>query len=246
MSSTLKIALVAEGITDYVVLKAEVEVLLNDVPPLLALNVSFDPSAAHERVQDGIISRLLAGTRRRKDDRQRPSSRGPPQRRSGELPRSRTGIDLLGRRGPTTPLLYPVAQGAVAYDRVTGYFRSSSLSAAAAGLSHFIARGGTMRLIAGAEFSDEDLTAITEGAPLTDVLARRLLDDPLEGADIVSEHRLETLAWLVREGRLQIKIGVPLDSLGRPCGESRPTVTSTQSTASSRIPKAIAWPSPAQ
>jgi hypothetical protein len=110
----------------------------------------------------------------------------------------------------------PLLQGAVAYDRVTGYFRSSSLSAAAAGLSHFIARGGTMRLIAGAEFSDEDLTAITEGTALADVLARRLLADPLEGADIVSEHRLETLAWLVREGRLQIKIGVPLDPLGRP------------------------------
>lgn len=55
-----------------------------------------------------------------------------------------------------------------------------------------------------------------EGVPLDEVLARRLLVDPLEGADIVAEHRLETLAWLVRESRLQLKIGVPVDSLGRP------------------------------
>lgn len=110
----------------------------------------------------------------------------------------------------------PLLKEAVAYDRVTGYFRSSTLRYAAAGLSRFIARGGTMRLIAGVEFDEADINAIFEGQPLADVLARRLMADPLQGADIVAEHRLETLAWLVREGRLQIKIGVPVDSVGRP------------------------------
>lgn len=110
----------------------------------------------------------------------------------------------------------PLFREAVSYDRVTGYFRSSSLKLMAAGLSHFIARGGTMRLIAGADLADEDVRAIEEGEPLSDVLARRLLADPLEGVDILTEHRLQTLAWLVREGRLHIKVGVPVDHLGRP------------------------------
>jgi hypothetical protein len=110
----------------------------------------------------------------------------------------------------------PLLKRAVAYDRVSGYFRSSSLRATAVGLSHFIVRGGTMRLICGAELAEDDLRAIEEGQPLSEVVAARLLADPLEGADIVTEHRLETLAWLVREGRLIIKVGVPTDHLGRP------------------------------
>lgn len=110
----------------------------------------------------------------------------------------------------------PLLKQAVAYDRVSGYFRSSSLRTTAVGLSHFVARGGTMRLICGADLADEDVRAIEDGQPLTEVVAARLLADPLQGADIVTEHRLETLAWLVREGRLVIKIGVPTDHLGRP------------------------------
>jgi hypothetical protein len=110
----------------------------------------------------------------------------------------------------------PLLKQAVAYDRVTGYFRSSSLSLAAAGLSRFISNGGLMRMIAGVEFNEDDIKAILDGAPLDDVLATRLLASPLEATDIVTEHRLETLAWLVREGRLQIKVGVPVDIHGRP------------------------------
>src|ERR1700688_2276019 len=91
----------------------------------------------------------------------------------------------------------PLLRQAVRYDRVTGYFRSSTLKHAAAGLSRFIAHGGMMRLIAGVELAEDDLHARLEGEPLDSVLARRLLADPLEGEDIIAAHRLATLAWLV-------------------------------------------------
>jgi hypothetical protein len=110
----------------------------------------------------------------------------------------------------------PVLGEATAYDRMTGYFRSSSLAAAAAGLSRFIAHGGTMRLIAGTELTEEDERALNGGEPLSDVLARRLLADPLVGIDIVTDHRLEVLAYLVKHERLKVRIGVPTDHLGRP------------------------------
>ena len=45
---------------------------------------------------------------------------------------------------------------------------------------------------------------------------RRLLSEPLEARDLVAEHRFKTLGWLLREGRLQIRVGVPLDHLNRP------------------------------
>ena len=129
-------------------------------------------------------------------------------------------LDLRGSYSDTDDRLngffVPVLTEAVTYDRVTGYFRSSALCSVARGLSHLIANGGTMRLIAGADLSDADIQAIEKGAPLDDVLAHTLLSDPLEGATVIEHHRLETLAWLVRERRLEIRIGVPTDHLGRP------------------------------
>ncbi len=115
----------------------------------------------------------------------------------------------------------PALKQAVRYDRVTGYYRSSSLVVAAAGISRFVANGGTMRIIAGTELDELDIKAIEKGEPLSAVLARRMLLDPVEGADIVAKRRLETLAYLAREGRLEIRIGVPLDKEGRPLPASK-------------------------
>ena len=51
--------------------KIEDKVFLSDVPPLLALGVSFDPAAALERVRDAFISRLPEGASKKKERRQR-------------------------------------------------------------------------------------------------------------------------------------------------------------------------------
>jgi hypothetical protein len=122
-----------------------------------------------------------------------------------------------------TRFFVPVLSESVAYDRVTGYFRSSSLRSVARGLSRMLANGGRMRLIAGVDMSDDDVRAIEEGEPLEETLVRALLADPLEAVTIIDEHRLETLAWLVRDGRLEIKIGVPTDHLGRPLHRAQTT-----------------------
>ena len=114
----------------------------------------------------------------------------------------------------------PVLKEAVAYDRVTGYYRSTSLVVAAAGISRFLAHGGRMRIIAGAELAEEDYRALDEGISLEEVVGRRLLLDPVAGEDIVSKRRLETLGYLVKHERLEIKIGVPLDVAGRPLRRS--------------------------
>ena len=110
----------------------------------------------------------------------------------------------------------PVLKEATAYDRVTGYYRSSSLVVAAAGISRFLANDGRMRIIAGAELAEEDYRALDEGLSLEEVVGRRLLHDPVAGEDIVARRRLETLGYLVKHRRLEIKIGVPLDNAGRP------------------------------
>jgi superfamily II DNA or RNA helicase len=115
-----------------------------------------------------------------------------------------------------TGFYIPVLKEAVAYDRLTGYFKSTSLVVAAAGLSYFIGAGSRMRLIVGADLTEEDVRAMTEGEPLPDVIARRLSANPVEGIDIVSDRRLEVLAYMAKTGQLEIKVGVPLNRAGRP------------------------------
>lgn len=110
----------------------------------------------------------------------------------------------------------PVLARAVRYDRLVGYWRSSSLVVAATGLSAFARNKGRMRVIAGAELTDADIEAIRHGVPLEEALAARLIASPEEAGDIVADHRYEVLAWMLKEDLLEIRIGVRVDSDGQP------------------------------
>lgn len=109
----------------------------------------------------------------------------------------------------------PALQRATSYSRSVGYFRSSSLSVAAKGLSRFVNGKGTVRLLCGAELRDEDVEAlqgnVIAAGPLADRLAAGLVT-----SDEIDRRRIEVLAWLVKEKRLVVKIAVAVDELGRP------------------------------
>lgn len=112
-----------------------------------------------------------------------------------------------------TGFYVPLLERAKSYDRMAGYFTSSALSLAAAGLSSFIENGGVMRLIVGAQLDPDDIDAIDRGEPLSEAVARVLLrsDAMGETTQVIAEHRRNVLGWLVREGRLEIRVGVPID-----------------------------------
>lgn len=110
----------------------------------------------------------------------------------------------------------PTLERSVRYDRVSGYFTSSALVSVARGLVGFIRNGGRMRLLAGAQLSEQDAVALNRGKPLEEVLVEQLLHSPLNPEGLVAERRLEVLAWMVREGRLEVRIAVRLDAQGRP------------------------------
>ena len=57
----------------------------------------------------------------------------------------------------------PALRLASTYDRVAGYFRSSSLAAASQGYTSFVNHDGKMRLIVGADLALEDIEAILKG-----------------------------------------------------------------------------------
>ncbi|WP_411129791.1 DEAD/DEAH box helicase [Streptomyces sp. x-19] len=110
----------------------------------------------------------------------------------------------------------PLLSRAVAYDRAVGYWSGAELQFAAQGTAYFIAGGGVMRLIVGAQLGKKDVDAVLSGSPLNDVVAERLLADPgLEGMRIVQSDHLSVLAWMVANDRLHIRVGIPVDKHGR-------------------------------
>jgi superfamily II DNA or RNA helicase len=109
----------------------------------------------------------------------------------------------------------PALSRAVAYDRSVGFFRASAISAAARGVSRFVARGGRMRLLIGAQLNETDLPALVGATEIPESLAARLAYE-LVAPDEIAARRFEVLAWLVREGRLEVKVAVPIDPTGAP------------------------------
>lgn len=109
----------------------------------------------------------------------------------------------------------PALSRACSYDRSVGYFRSSSLSVAARGMSRFINGGGKVRLLCGAEISAGDRDALLGRATLDGAFATRLAERLITDSE-VDLRRLEVLAWLAREGRLEVRIAVAVDDHGVP------------------------------
>lgn len=115
---------------------------------------------------------------------------------------------------PLNSFYIPALEETVGYDRIAGFFTSASLSVAATGLASLISRGGRMRLLVGAQLNERDVEAILSGIRLRDMLAQKfrgILNDPRALADILVKRRLEALAWLAANGRLDIRISVEAD-----------------------------------
>ena len=125
--------------------------------------------------------------------------------------------------GPSDDRLHefyvPALSASVHYDRMAGFFTSSALAVAAAGLAHLIANGGHMRLLVGAQLAPEDVEAIRQGYDLREVVAARLgtaLPDPETLADQIMRDRLAALAWMVATGALEMRVVLPKGPDGLP------------------------------
>lgn len=121
---------------------------------------------------------------------------------------------------PLETFYLPTLAASVHYDRSAGYFRSSALAAAAAGIVRLIHNQGTMRLLVGAELSEPDVTAIKAGYDQREAIARAMLtqlpDAETLRLDGPLKQRLDALTWMVANGTLDIKVVLPLDAHGFP------------------------------
>jgi SNF2 family DNA or RNA helicase len=113
-------------------------------------------------------------------------------------------------------LYVPLLSCAERYDRLTGYFSATALALAARGIEGLVVNNGAMRIVVGCTLGPDEVEAIERGEALRATVQRRLLSMPLEPPDDATRHGLELLAWLVAEGRLEVKVAVPCDDAGKP------------------------------
>ena len=119
--------------------------------------------------------------------------------------------------GDLVKLLYePALETAVRYDRLTGYFKASALALAARGIEGLVLNGGRMRMIVGCTLDPPEIAAIEKGAGLRTLVEQHLAATPLMPADAGMGQALELLAWMVAEGRLEVRVGIPCDEHRRP------------------------------
>ena len=116
----------------------------------------------------------------------------------------------VNREGKPTDLLHdfylPALQRAVRYDRVAGFFRSTSLAAASQGYTAFLRHGGTMRLIVGADLQVQDVAAILCGSRqrLSDRLMAELEAPELWPEDV--QNGVALLGEMVASGQLEVRV----------------------------------------
>lgn len=103
----------------------------------------------------------------------------------------------------------PCLENATLYSRAVGFFSSTSMAAVAQGLTVLIRSGGKMRLVASPYLSTEDIEAITQGLrQREEVIAGAILRELDQEFEQVVRDRLASLAWLLGQGVLEIKLAV--------------------------------------
>lgn len=115
--------------------------------------------------------------------------------------------------------LIPCFAAAERVDSMMGFFSSESLAALAPGLATFIDNPTSpFRLIICPLLKQEDQTALKEGVsqPAAAIIAINALRETLATEDLIKRHTLKCLAWLLAEGRLEIKIALMREGLFHP------------------------------
>jgi SNF2 family DNA or RNA helicase len=108
----------------------------------------------------------------------------------------------------------PVLKRTKFYDRISGYFSVESLVITAAGLAGLIKNEGKMRLIVGVHDISEDMALAYQWSKETnnkklEEITQKLTESLDNIEDIFSKRRLEAVAWMLKNDKLEIKVAMP-------------------------------------
>ena len=122
---------------------------------------------------------------------------------------------------PDDPLseevLIPGFQRAHSVNCMIGFFSSHALASLAPGLATYITTTrNSLRLIVNPILQPQDLAAIQKGAYSTEAMAADILDNFFVAQDLLQNHTLTCLSWLIRTARIEIKVALMKNALFHP------------------------------
>lgn len=123
---------------------------------------------------------------------------------------ARPGVNLLN------DFYVPVLSNSVRYDRISCYFSSCSLAAAARGISKFIENNGKMRLICGWQLDPLDVDSMEKADELKDLVDENFLNEYKTLEEGFRKDNIRLLGWMIANGFLEIKIGFNTRNPTRP------------------------------
>ena len=124
---------------------------------------------------------------------------------------------ILPKDPVTEDVLIPCFQSATQVDCMMGFFSSEIFVSLAPGLATFInCSGGNLRLIISPLLRTEDRKAIEEGITSPEEIACEVLEEFVITENSIAQHTLKCLSWLLRHGRVEIKIALMKDALFHP------------------------------
>ena len=117
----------------------------------------------------------------------------------------------------TENVLIPCFRSATSVDCMMGFFSSEILVSLAPGLASFInGSDGSLRLIISPFLRKEDREAIELGTTSAEEIACAVLEDFVITENAIAHHTLKCFSWMLRHGRIEIKIALMKDALFHP------------------------------
>lgn len=114
-------------------------------------------------------------------------------------------------------VLIPCFQSAISVDCMMGFFSSEILVSLAPGLATFInCSDERLRLIISPLLRTEDREAIENGIASPENIASAALEDFVVTENAIAQYTLQCLSWMLRHGRIEIKIALMKDALFHP------------------------------
>ena len=124
---------------------------------------------------------------------------------------------MLPKDPATEDVLIPCFQSATHVDCMMGFFSSAILVSLAPGLATFINRSDeSLRLIISPLLRPEDKAAIAEGIASAEGIVNAALEGFVVTENAIAQHTLKCLSWMLRHGRVEIKIALMKDALFHP------------------------------
>ena len=112
---------------------------------------------------------------------------------------------------PVADFYVPVLKDAVRYDRIAGFFSSSSLAIAARGIQGLIQNHGKMRIIASPRLSLEDSRVLATNGSLPDSAIARIITDITSFSDAAEKDHVAALGWMLKNGFLEVRLAFVVD-----------------------------------